>query len=60
METLYDSEDINFTQILPAVQYRLFGASRAYYQIAFGNFSFEAAFTKAGAVRVYRTDSDGD
>ena len=56
----YDSETINFTQILPAGQYRLYGEATAYYQIGFGGFNFEATFTKAGPVGRDRTDSDGD
>jgi hypothetical protein len=56
----YESEDIDFTQILPAGQYRLFGEAQAYYQIGYGSFSVEATFTKAGPVGLNDADSDGD
>jgi hypothetical protein len=56
----YGYEDVDFTQVLPAGQYRLWGEAKAYYQIGNGGFLIEASLNKVGPSGLNRTDSDGD
>jgi hypothetical protein len=56
----YGYADVDFTQVLPAGQYRLWGEAKSYYQIGYGRFLIDATLSKAGPSGLNNTDSDGD